>query len=286
MSDHDPTLGADSSLDGLSPTELPPTNPAPSLDSLQLQDPSSHPETRSKSDRATPFQGSTDIYGTEHTDATPTADREVPLDVFPGYELLEEIGQGGMAIVYKARQTGLNRLVAFKMILGGQRAGPKDLIRFLVEAEAVASIKHPHVVQVHEYGEADNRPFLAMEYLPGGTLAERLKREGRLATPRRRRTRRQARPSRPGRPRSGDRPPRPQARQRPLRRPERAQGHRLRPRQANNRHRPDPHPGRDGHPRLHEPRAGPGQEQVRRPPGRRLRPRRDPLRVPDRKSPV
>jgi eukaryotic-like serine/threonine-protein kinase len=181
MSPQDPTLGADSSRDGVTPTEMPPTDPVRSLDSLQTQPPSSHPDTRFKHVQAIPFQGTTDTYATAHPDATPTPDRDFPPDAFPGYELLEKIGEGGMAIVYKARQEGLNRLVAFKMILGGHRAGPKDLIQFLVEAEAVASIKHPNVVQVHEYGEADNRPFLAMEYLPGGTLADRLKREGRIA---------------------------------------------------------------------------------------------------------
>ena len=98
----------------------------------------------------------------------------------PATSCSKPLGEGGMGIVCKARQVSLNRLVALKMILGGHRAGPKDLIRFLAEAEAVASIKHPNVVQVHEYGEADDRPFLAMEYLPGGTLAERLKRDGRL----------------------------------------------------------------------------------------------------------
>ena len=144
--------------------------------------PSSYPDTRFEPEppASTPFQGSTDTYATANPGATPTADRDFPPDAFPGYELLEKLGEGGMAIVYKARQEGLNRLVAFKMILGGHRAGPKDLIRFLVEAEAVASIKHPHVVQVHEYGEADGRPFLTLEYLPGGTLAERLKSDGRL----------------------------------------------------------------------------------------------------------
>jgi serine/threonine protein kinase len=94
--------------------------------------------------------------------------------------LLETLGKGAMGVVYKARQDGLNRLVALKVILGNRRVGKKDLIRFLAEAEAVASIKHPHVVQVHEYGEADGRPFLAMEYLAGGTLAERLKQVKRL----------------------------------------------------------------------------------------------------------
>ncbi len=96
------------------------------------------------------------------------------------YELLALLGEGGMGVVWKARQVKLNRLVALKMVLGEQRAGSKELIRFLAEAEAVAAVKHPHVVQVYDYGEANGRPFLAMEYLPGGSLSDRLKRTGRL----------------------------------------------------------------------------------------------------------
>ena len=152
----------------------------------------------------------------------------------PGFDVLESLGEGGMGVVYKARQVGLNRLVALKVILGGRRAGPKDLIRFLAEAEAVASVKHPHVVQVHEYGEVGGRPFLALEYLPGGSLAERLKAGPRGPSPAEAaaEVRRQACPGRPGGARPGDRPPRPQVGQRPLRRPGRTQGHRLRPGQA------------------------------------------------------
>ena len=86
------------------------------------------------------------------------------------------------------------------MVLGGHRAGPKDLIRFLAEAEAVAAVRHPHVVQVYEYGEADGRPFLAMEYLPGGSLADRLKRTGRLDPEGRRRAGRRRSPGRSRRP--------------------------------------------------------------------------------------
>jgi WD40 repeat protein/tRNA A-37 threonylcarbamoyl transferase component Bud32 len=97
----------------------------------------------------------------------------------PGYEVLEELGHGGMGVVYKARQIKLNRVVALKMVLG-QRTGRKELIRFLAEAEAVAAVRHPGVVQVHEYGEHDGRPFLAMEYLPGGSLSERLRADGQM----------------------------------------------------------------------------------------------------------
>ncbi len=99
----------------------------------------------------------------------------------PGYDHLEPIGEGGMGIVYKARQVRLNRVVAVKMVLGGNRVGPKELIRFLAEAEAVAAVDHPHVVRVYEFGDVEGRPFLAMEHLGGGSLGERLKTGGPLA---------------------------------------------------------------------------------------------------------
>ncbi|MFO0803587.1 MAG: protein kinase [Gemmataceae bacterium] len=92
-----------------------------------------------------------------------------------GFEILEELGRGGMGVVYRARQAKLNRVVALKMILAGDRAGERDLIRFLVEAEAIAAVRHAHVVQVYEYGESAGRPYMALEYCGGGTLAGRLK---------------------------------------------------------------------------------------------------------------
>ncbi|HUR53607.1 MAG TPA: serine/threonine-protein kinase, partial [Gemmataceae bacterium] len=91
-----------------------------------------------------------------------------------GFELLGELGRGGMGVVYKARQTALNRLVALKMILGGYYAHDADRLRFMAEAEAAASVKHPNVVQVYEFGYADEQPYFAMEYLDGGSLARRL----------------------------------------------------------------------------------------------------------------
>jgi tRNA A-37 threonylcarbamoyl transferase component Bud32 len=97
----------------------------------------------------------------------------------PGYEVLGELGRGGMGVVYKARHVKLNRTVALKMVLAGGAAVGRLVIRFLAEAEAVAAVKHPHVVQVYEYGEAGGLPFMALEYLPGGTLADRLARGGR-----------------------------------------------------------------------------------------------------------
>ena len=97
------------------------------------------------------------------------------LEPVPGYEMLGELGRGGMGVVYKARQTKLNRVVALKMILSGEHAGEKDLIRFLAEAESIAAVKHPHVVQVFEYGESGGRPYMALEFCDGGSLAGRLK---------------------------------------------------------------------------------------------------------------
>ena len=92
---------------------------------------------------------------------------------FPGYEVLEELGRGGMGIVYKARQTGLHRLVALKVILAGASARLEDRIRFQLEGEALASLQHPNVVQVYEVGEQDGVPFLALEYVDGITVHKR-----------------------------------------------------------------------------------------------------------------
>jgi serine/threonine-protein kinase len=92
----------------------------------------------------------------------------------PGYEVEAVLGRGGMGIVYRARRLRLNRLVALKMLLGGAYAGPQDLARFRREAEAGAGLRHPHIVQVHDAGEHDGRPYFTMEYLEGGSLARQL----------------------------------------------------------------------------------------------------------------
>jgi tetratricopeptide (TPR) repeat protein len=89
----------------------------------------------------------------------------------PGYAVYKELGRGGMGVVYLARQEGLNRPVALKMILGGA-ADPGVVIRFLAEADAVAAVKHPNVVQVYAYGDHDGLPYMALEFCPGGTLTE------------------------------------------------------------------------------------------------------------------
>jgi WD40 repeat protein/Tfp pilus assembly protein PilF len=94
------------------------------------------------------------------------------LPVLPGYEVLDELGRGGMGIVYKARQSGLNRVVAVKTLPEGASAEVRA--RFRVEAEAVARLQHPNIVAVHEVGGDSRKPFLVMEFIDGGNLTARL----------------------------------------------------------------------------------------------------------------
>jgi WD40 repeat protein len=93
---------------------------------------------------------------------------------FGDYELLEEIGRGGMGIVYRARQLRLNRLVALKMIPFGSMAGEESIQRFRTEAEAVGQLQHPNIIAIHEVGEINGQHFFSMDHVGGGTLEELL----------------------------------------------------------------------------------------------------------------
>jgi WD40 repeat protein len=92
----------------------------------------------------------------------------------PGYEILDELGRGGMGVVYRAWQERLRRLVALKMVLAGVHAGAQAVARLRVEAEAVGRLQHPNIVQIYEVCEQHGHPYFAMEYVDGGSLARRL----------------------------------------------------------------------------------------------------------------
>ncbi len=103
--------------------------------------------------------------------ASPAADS---FPNIPGCEILSELGRGGMGVVYKARQIRLNRLCALKIALPGKHIGDEARARFLAEAETIARLGHPNVVQIYDVGEHEGVAYFEMEYIGGGSLARRL----------------------------------------------------------------------------------------------------------------
>jgi serine/threonine-protein kinase len=107
-------------------------------------------------------------------DTPPPWNSDTGLPCIPGYQVEAVLGRGGMGIVYKAWHLRLNRPVALKMLLAGAYAGPQERERFLREAEVVAGLRHPNLVQVYDIGDHEGRPYFTMEYVEGGSLTQRL----------------------------------------------------------------------------------------------------------------
>ncbi len=142
-----------------------PTEP---VDPLQTLDQPQSAETNEGWSAAGPSGATTDLLGKSSPSSRSNAAKTPTV---PGYEVLDELGRGGMGVVYLARQTSLKRMVALKMIRGGGDASPEQLERFRVEGEAVARLQHPNIVQIFEIGEHDGDPYFALEYVAGGSLA-------------------------------------------------------------------------------------------------------------------
>jgi serine/threonine protein kinase/tetratricopeptide (TPR) repeat protein len=156
----------------------PDTEPAPNdqLDAPPALDPDQtktyrRPGESSTDQRAPGFaEHGASSWGDDQTET----DFRRNLPQIAGYDLLELLGEGGMGVVYKARQLGLNRLVAVKMIRTDRRGSADRLARFRIEAEAVAQLRHPQIVQIHEIGDADGAPYVSLELLEGGSLDDKL----------------------------------------------------------------------------------------------------------------
>ena len=189
---------------------------------------------RATLDGALGAEGPTTAIDTEDATLAPRVDADPtpqPVPVIPGYEIEGELGRGGMGVVYQARQVRLNRAVALKMILAGAHAGAEAAARFLAEAEAVAKLQHPNIVQIFHIGEHDGLPYFEMEYV-GGRQPGRAARRHPPAAPRGGAAGRDPGPGHGRGAPAGDRPPRPQAGQHPADARRHAQGRRLRPGQA------------------------------------------------------
>jgi serine/threonine protein kinase len=117
-------------------------------------------------------KGGTSIVPASAIEPPPAPPRQLRIGA---YEVLEELGRGGMGVVYRVRHTRLGHEVALKLILSAEHASDQDLARFEIEAAAVAKLKHAGIVHIHEFGDHQGSPFFALELVEGGTLAARLK---------------------------------------------------------------------------------------------------------------
>src|SRR5262249_46163879 len=164
-----PPTVADGPVNPAAKTAVLPPNPRASADTAPL------------SGNAAPVSGDASTLTPPATEAEPDSATTMlpsqsgsqrPVVNVPGYDVQAELGRGGMGVVYQARQRGLNRLVALKMILAGAHASSQDLDRFRNEAEAVAALQHPNIVQIHAIGEQEGLPYFALEFVDCGSLAQ------------------------------------------------------------------------------------------------------------------
>ncbi len=107
----------------------------------------------------------------------PSTDKLKPGDQVAGYVIRDELGEGGMGVVYRAHDPTLKRDVALKMILDHGSLSAQEQSRFLQEAQVIAQLQHPHIVQIFASGSADGRPYFVMEFIAGGSLTRRLERK-------------------------------------------------------------------------------------------------------------
>jgi formylglycine-generating enzyme required for sulfatase activity/tRNA A-37 threonylcarbamoyl transferase component Bud32 len=140
--------------------------------------PAALPNTSTAADAATrSFSGAESTKSHQSAVSVETLETHAPdlkTPTVPGYEILGVLGRGGMGVVYKARHLTLKRIVALKMVLAGEHASPQQKARFRLEAEAVARLQHPNIVQIHEVGESGGHPYCALEFVEGGNLAGKM----------------------------------------------------------------------------------------------------------------
>jgi serine/threonine protein kinase len=129
---------------------------------------------RMKSARPSFRPDSADTASFKRQDLAPPTAIDSQWPTVPGYEILGILGRGGMAVVFKARHIALKRIVALKMLQSWAHADEKELARFRAEADAIARLQHPNIVQIYDFGEAGGQPYFALEYVAGGSLAQHL----------------------------------------------------------------------------------------------------------------
>jgi serine/threonine protein kinase/predicted Zn-dependent protease len=170
---------SDATVEG--PLEMSPdrASPSPSCSDATVEGPSATPDAAGFTMDYQPTQeADSSAVGSEEasfvvSEASCQARAKRQIQV-ANYEILGVLGRGAVGVVYKARQLGLNRLVALKMLLAGSHAGQRELARFRVEAEAVARLHHPNIVQVYEVGEHNGLPFFSLEFVEGGSLHQKM----------------------------------------------------------------------------------------------------------------